>query len=161
MVRPGPASGSQERAARAGGVDERERWVGKLVEQLRVVVGGEIGPGRLNAPCRPSKLPWPMSSTNTSSLALARAGDVGERLGDVLVVERPRMPPASIGVLAEIGDVGVGTPCFFAASTTPVAHLWNCFDVLFVAADAGDDEQVGVLRRGRRRDRQAEQRAAR
>ena len=52
-----------------------------------------------------------------------------------------------------------GTPCFFAASTIAVAHLWNCVDVLLVAADAGDDEQVDVLRGGGRR--RAEQRGER
>ena len=40
------------------------------------------------------------------------------------------------------------TPCFFAASTTAVAHLWNFFDVLLVAADAGDHQQMRVLRGG-------------
>ena len=34
---------------------------------------------------------------------------------------------------------------FFAASMIVVAHLWNALRVLLVAADAGDDDEMGVL----------------
>ncbi len=73
IVRPGLLERLHEGAARTGRVDEDDALVGELIEQLPQSATVRSGPGRLNAASLPSKLPCPMSSTNTSSPGLALA----------------------------------------------------------------------------------------
>ena len=80
-------------------------WVEACRAAWRSPATVRSGPGRLNAACRPSKLPWPNSRMNTSSLGFDPRGEVGERL-------RPRSSSAaragSRSLVREQRDVGVG-----------------------------------------------------
>ena len=129
IVRPGPASTDRNAPLELAVLTKTTRCSLKLVEQRLVVVRRQVGARQVERRLRPSKLPWPMSSTKTSSLALARAAMSANALATFSRVERPLHPRGvELGLLAEVGDVGVGDAVLLRRVDDAAAHLWNCVE---------------------------------
>ena len=98
---------------------------------------------------------------NTSSLGRALRGEIGERLADVLARRAAANPRRiALDLVRQVGDGGVGESALLLRRVDERRRpLVKLRAVLRVALDAGDHEQVRVLRGDRARHRaQAEQR---
>ena len=141
----------EERAARARGVDERDALGRQLVEQLRVVAGGQIGTGQVEGGAGRRSCRGRSAGRTTSSFGFARAARSAKALVTFSRVERRLCAPDRARPFGEIGDVGVGDAALLRRVDDRGRPFVELRRVLLVAGDAGDDEQVHVLRGGRTR----------